>query len=131
MGRRVTLTELRESCADMARRACPDVAVIDHLPDTIPTPCIMFAWGDPMLEPDTFGDYLARAALIVLVARRGLDPQLARVEDMVHAIAGEVAKSHDWTRPSVTPPRPFKLSGVVYTAAFVQFENATGCDLTT
>ena len=126
----MNLTAMRAAATAIAAAACPDVAVVDHLPDKIASPCIMFGWSDPMIEPDTFGDYTARLMFVPMVARRGLDPQLARLEDMISALCAAIQESADFTLPTVTPPRPFKLSGITYMAAFVMMQSHTGCDFT-
>lgn len=122
------LTAIRAAAAkDVAGAVGPDVAVIDHLPDSVNPPAVLVAWGDPLLEPNTFGDYTARIELVVIAGRLEPGGQYGTLEELTAQVAGALVEHEGFTMPTVTTPRAVRFGKVTYLATYLLTEYETGC----
>lgn len=96
-----------------------DVAIVDHLPDQVHVPAVLFGWADPWLSPSTLCDWEVRAELIVLAARLVPGGQLVRLEQIIATIVPALRAAGEFVVSDVSAPYPFDLSSVAYLAASI------------
>lgn len=115
----MTLTAARTELAAILTAVLPDdVAVIDHLPDSIAPPVALVAWADPWLKLTTLCAYEAQMEIMCLAQRIEPGGQYERLEEMVYTILPAIKGTY-FTLVDVTAPYPMQVGGVDYLAASV------------
>lgn len=95
------------------------IPVIDHLPDSIATPCVLIAWSDPWLTPSTLCAWTAKVEIIVVAQRIEPGGKLETLEDMTSTIVVAVKSSGIYTVDDVSSPYPLQVGGVDYLATSI------------
>ena len=115
------LSTVREDVAAIvvAAIADPTIPVIDHLPDSIATPCVLVAWSDPWIVPSTLCNYTAKLEIIPVAQRIEPGGKLETLEDLTASIMVAVKASRVYTVDDVTAPYPLVVGGVDYLATSI------------
>lgn len=117
------LATLREDAAAIAAAALPnDVGVVDHLPDSVSPPCVLVAWADPWLVPESFCSYVATMELLIVAQRLEPGGKIETLEDIAGALVDAFKGSDNWTVVDLTSPYPLQIAGVDYLAASVNLK---------
>lgn len=113
------ITNARTDLAVILNAALDEnVAVIDHLPDSIAPPCVLVAWGDPWMKPSTLCAHEAQMEMMLLAQRIEPGGQFEVLEQMVSAILPAI-RGTPYSLIDVTAPYPMQVGGVDYLAASV------------
>lgn len=107
-----------ELAAILTNALAENVAVVDHLPDSIAPPVALVAWGDPWLKPSTLCAFVAQMEVMCLAQRIEPGGQYETLEGMVSAILPAIKGTY-FTLVDVTAPYPMQIGGVDYLAASV------------
>lgn len=117
------LSNVRADAAAIASAALPDdVGVVDHLPDSVSPPCVLVAWADPWLAPESFCAYTASMELLIVAQRLEPGGKVETLEDIAGALIDAFKGSDTWTVQDLTSPYPLQIAGVDYLAASVNLK---------
>lgn len=120
------LTTYRESVTQILRDALPDdYALIDHIPDSIAPPAVVWGWSSPWVIPTTWCEFTSTAELICVSQRIEPGGQLGILESMVETIMGILVANRIALR-DVTSPYPIVLGGVNYLATSINIVTELG-----
>lgn len=122
----MTLTGYRKSVTAILADALPDdVSLIDHIPDSIAPPAVVFGWANPWLVATTWCEFTSVAELIVVSQRIEPGGHLEILESMVETIVDILVMNRIAIR-DVTAPYPVVLGGVNYLATSVNIVTELG-----
>lgn len=108
----------------LAPSAEGDPAIHVDYPDAVSPPAILVLWEDPWLEPQTFGQHLytARLVLLAIAGRVEPGPGVTKLEELVTFAIGRLqADPYPWPVASLQAPRAFQIAGVQYLGARVAY----------
>lgn len=111
-------TYLRDNLAD-------DVTVIDHIPDSIAPPAVVFAWRSPWLTPDTSCFFVAAGELIIVSQRIEPGGHLEVLEQLTEQIF-LLLRARKTVIRDAAAPFPISLGGVDYLASAINFTEYLG-----
>lgn len=122
----VELTEFRTDIMKLMSDQLPDdVAVIDHIPDSIAPPAVVWGWAQPWLAFTTWCQYTSNGELIVVSQRIEPGGHLGILESLVTMVVDILRGSRIAIR-DVTAPYPIVLGGVNYLATSVNIIHELG-----
>lgn len=120
------LTDYRVSVATILRENLPDeIAVIDHIPDSIAPPVIVWGWASPWVLPNTWCQFSTTAEIICVSQRIEPGGHLGVLESMVEMVL-DILSSNRIALRDVTAPYPIVLGGVNYLATSVNIVQELG-----
>ena len=122
----MTLTEYRVSVTDILRENLPDeIAIIDHIPDSIAPPAIVWGWASPWILPSSWCEFTSVAELVCVSQRIEPGGQLGVLESMVEMVLS-ILRTNRIAFRDVTAPYPIVLGGVNYLATSVNIVTELG-----